>query len=1173
MRLTAIKLAGFKSFVDPTLLRLNSNLTGIVGPNGCGKSNVIDAVRWVTGESSAKQLRGEALEDVIFNGSKARKPVGRASIELLFDNAAGKLGGQYASFNEISIRRELARDGGSQYYINNARSRRRDVVDLFLGTGLGGKSNYAVIEQGAVNRLVEAKPEDMRNVLEEAAGISKYKERRRETENRIRHTRENLDRLNDLVSEVTQRLAQLQRQAANAEKYKQYKSEERTLRAQLLALRWRALDVEAQRQEAILGERRRELEVAQAGAREAQARRENQRQEQQTMAHNCQRLQADFYSAESDVARVEQSLAHARELQQVREKELEDLRRNQAELTERIAAETSAKEATQQQITSQSQSLESVDKEEAAAREQLELAQRELQVGEQDWDALNNTDGNPLQRAETERTRVEHLEQGIAALGQRLDRQLAERQRLDGESPSQSLTDAQALVNRLASEMTGLRDDYSAAETEVARLRESRSEIDGVLNKTRQTLASAQGRLTSLEALQQAALREDDTDLQHWLETRQWDDVTRVAHKVRVSQGWETAAEAALGGFIRALAVPEFESRIAALSQWPEHAMTLLAGDAKGDIGRGDAGPPNARSLAGVLDGPLPLRRLAQRIYLVEDDTAARKGQPSLSEGQMLVTRAGVCYGPGWVRTPRISNPEEGLLKREQNIAELKKQIAALQASEQDKQTQMEDLRRRLQGAEEQRSTQAARMDELRRRHGESLAERQGLQVRVEQIQRRRKELDEEIDDLRKQQSESETNLKTTRERLDAVAGAARDHVQCRQSAQERLQKLREQLNTARSQRELSAERRQALQLDLGGHRSALQATEERLKELAERDTRINERLQTLSHEITEFKAPDAENQKTRTDTQARRDEVRRALEQARAQLAEIEGRAEEQARNAQAAEQSVEGAREHLQQAQVAFETAAVRRQTLEEQLAEVGHTPQALCEQLDESAQAPEWEHKIESVERRISRLGAINLAAIEEFEHEKEREVYLQGQHTDLTEALNTLEQAIAKIDRETRTRFRETFEKVNLRFAEMFPVLFGGGEARLELTEDDLLETGVRVMARPPGKRNASIQMLSGGEKALTAVALLFALFELNPAPFCMLDEIDAPLDDANVARFCDLVRKMSEHVQFIVITHNKLTMELVQQLHGVTMAEPGVSRLVSVDIDQALAMAS
>lgn len=1173
MRLTAIKLAGFKSFVDPTLLRLNSNLTGIVGPNGCGKSNVIDAVRWVTGESSAKQLRGEALEDVIFNGSKARKPVGRASVELLFDNSVGKLGGQYASFSEISIRRELSRDGASQYYINNARSRRRDIIDVFLGTGLGGRNNYAVIEQGAVNRLVEAKPEDMRNVLEEAAGISKYKERRRETENRIRHTRENLDRLNDLVSEVTQRLAQLQRQAKNAEKYKQYKAEERNLRAQLLALRWRALHLEAERQQAVLDERRRALESAQKNAREARERGERQRQEQQAGAHACQRLQADFYAAEAEVARVEQALAHARELQQVRATELQDLQRRHAELDERRATERHASEAAHKQIESQSQAAEDLDKLEIEACASLEAAERELRTGEQAWDELNSDEGNPLQRAETERARVEHLQQSVTTVGARLDRLLGERERLDTEMPQQPLSDAQSLVTRLADEMEGLREATSACESEVVRLRESRAQVDQGLHESRQGLANTQGRLTSLEALQQAALREDDSELQQWLKMQNWDGVERVAHKVRVGKGWETAAEAALGGFLRALAVPQLSARVAQMQVWPQQAMTLLSGDDQGDTGRGDAGPPNARSLASVLDGPLALRRLAQRIYLVDDDAAARVGQPALSEGQMLVTRAGVCYGPGWVRTPRVNEGDEGVLRRGQHIGELRKQLTTLRATVADSETQMQDLRARLQQAEEQRGAQVARLDDLRQRHGESLAQRQGLQVRLEQIQRRRKDLDEEVRELHKQRGEFEEAEKQARTRLDSVASAARDYVQRRQSAQERLQLLRNRLSAAREAREQAAGSRQTLQVELAARRSALQASEERLREFAQRQERINERSQALRSQIAEFQAPDAQAQQSMASTVSRRDEARDLLAQARAQLAQVEGHAQEIAQLLQQTEAHLDAVREALQQTQVSFETTSVRQQAVAEQLAELGHSPQTLCADLSADAQVDEWEQRIESIERRIARLGAINLAAIDEFEQEQEREVYLQGQHADLTAALNTLEQAIAKIDRETRARFRVTYEQVNQRFGAMFPVLFGGGEARLEFTEDDLLETGVRVMARPPGKRNASIQMLSGGEKALTAVALLFALFELNPAPFCMLDEIDAPLDDANVTRFCELVRKMSERVQFIVITHNKNTMEMAQQLHGVTMAEPGVSRLVSVDIDQALAMAN
>jgi chromosome segregation protein len=1170
MRLSAIKLAGFKSFVDPTTLRLTGNLTGIVGPNGCGKSNVIDAVRWVTGESSAKQLRGEALEDVIFNGSKARKPVGRAAIELLFDNADGKLGGQYAKFAEIAVRRELSRDGQSQYYINGSRCRRRDVVDLFLGTGLGGRSNYAVIEQGAVNRLIEAKPEDMRQVLEEAAGISKYKERRRETENRIRHTRENLDRVNDLVGEVSQRLAQLKRQAANAEKYKQYKAEERRLRAELLALRWRGLQQEAERRQSDLDARKADLEVARGKVREIEALAEQQRGEQQTAGAECQRLQADFYAAEAEVARVDQALMHAREIRRVRETECADLERQIAELDEHDAGEARGLKALREAIDARTRELETAKAEVETARTALERADADARAVESEWEALNDDD-NPVQRAQAERARLEHLEAELADMGERLDKRLGERQRLDADAPQQALAEAETALTRLGQELEGLQADHEAMAAEAQRRRDDRARQDAELHDIRQTLANARGRLSSLEALQQAALREDDDALQAWLADQGWRDAAGVAHAVDVAEGWETAAEAALGGFLRALAVPDLDARIAHLSQWPEQSLTLLADDAADDGAAPPAGPGGATSLTELLKAPPALRRLARRIFLVEDVAAAHAAVPALAEGQMLVTRDGVCFGAGWVRTPRTEDAEQGVLRREQGIAELRREVRRLEAAERDAAEALADTRRRLEDTESARGEHGARLDDLRRRHGERLAERQGLNVRMEQAQRRGRELDAEIEDLRVRREARETAIAETRERLDTVADAARDFVRRRQVLQERVQRLREERDAGRAACEHAGEHCQSLQLDLAGRRSELQAAEHRRRELAERRRRLVERREALATELSAGEDAEAGDH-GKAGAESRRDEARRALDAARERLTVAERAAEDVARRARAAEAAVDEAREAVQQSRVAYETAAVRRQGLEEQLAETGHAPGALAAELPEDAAPADWEGRIDAVERRIQRLGAINLAAIEEFESEQERETYLQEQHADLSQALTTLEQAIAKIDRETRSRFRGTYEKVNERFGALFPVLFGGGEARLELTEDDLLATGVRVMARPPGKRNASIQMLSGGEKALTAVALLFALFELNPAPFCMLDEIDAPLDDANIARFCQLVRRMAEQVQFIVITHNKLTMELVHQLHGVTMQEAGVSRLVSVDVEQALEMA-
>lgn len=1172
MRLTDIKLAGFKSFVDPTTLRLTSNLTGVVGPNGCGKSNIIDAVRWVTGESSAKQLRGEALEDVIFNGSKARKPVGRASIELKFDNSDGKLGGEYAGFSEIAVRRELSRDGGSRYYLNGSRCRRRDVVDLFLGTGLGGRSNYAVIEQGSVHRLIEARPEEMRQVLEEAAGISKYKERRRETENRIRRTRENLERLNDLISEVTQRLGQLQRQARNAEKYKQYRADVRKLRAELLALRWRALNAETERHQAQLVEQRDQLEQARGMAREATQRREALAREQQDAAHECQRRQGEFYAAEAEVSRVEQALAHARELAAVRTGERDDAMRRRADVDTHLDRERQTIEELTRTLANKQQALEAGEVEEAAARAELETAEGNAQDGEAEWDGLSGDEANPLQRAEAQRARVEHLEQTTASLAQRVERQLGERERIEDQAPQTALEEADQALRELTREMEAARDDHQAAEARLEQARATRSDVDGRLYQSRQQLADSRGRLSSLDALQQASLREDDSRIREWLGQHGLDQAAGVAHAVRVTDGWETAAEAALGGFLRAFCVPDLGHSRQTIGDWPEQCLTLLDADTGELTGKVAGGPAHTRSLATVLQGPVALRRLARQVFLVEDESAAQAALPALADGQMLVTRDGLCFGPGWLSTPTQSNAEHGVLEREQVIARLRGEVERLTAAEADLAAELEGVRARITGDEAQRSEQSQHLDGLRRRHGERLAERQGLSVRIEQNQRRRRELASEIEELRTQHGQRERELSEAREHLEQSTEAARDFVRRRQTLQDRLRSLRETRDATRRRREILAEQQQSLRVDLAGRRSALAAAEQRLADLQEQRTRLNQRVSETEAALEQALAPDHQSAPAKAEAEQRLDSARKALEAARTALADAEARVEHQARRVQEGESAVDNVRDAVQQAQVAYETAAVRRQTLEEQLAETGHAPESVCEQLPENAEIPAWEQQVEALDRRIQRLGAINLAAIEEFQEEKQREEHLQAEHDDLTGALETLEKAIDKIDRETRSRFRVTYEQVNQRLGSLFPTLFGGGEARLELTEDDLLATGVRVMARPPGKRNASIQMLSGGEKALTAVALLLALFELNPAPFCMLDEIDAPLDDSNVARFCELVRKMSEHVQFIVITHNKVTMEMAHQLHGVTMQEPGVSRLVSVDVDEALEMA-
>ena len=495
MRLTAIKLAGFKSFVDPTVFRLPGSLIGVVGPNGCGKSNVIDAVRWVTGESSAKQLRGGALEDVIFNGSRTRKPVGRASVEMLFDNTDSKLEGQYAKFSEIAIRRELSRDGESRYFINNSRCRRRDIIDLFLGTGLGGRSNYAIIEQGMIARLIEAKPEEVRLLLEETAGISKYKERRRETENRIRSTRENLDRLNDLRSELTQRLAQLKRQSENAEKFQKYKKEERQVKAELLYLKWASLQDETNNRRERVEKDRADMAERRELLQSLETQRDKQRAGQSEANQATQKAQAEFYAAEAEVSRIEQNLAHAKEMREVKTRELQAMEQQLADLSQRIADEEQRQKQTAEQVVKLDRTHATVEADEANLREQLTDTENDTQQALERWDHFNADAQTPMKSAEAERARVEQMERLIQSSQQRLQRLRDEQTNLAATGHSRELNDAEEELKSLEGQLNASRDTLAKAEQHVNELRERNAGLESKLHEARHKLEDASGRL------------------------------------------------------------------------------------------------------------------------------------------------------------------------------------------------------------------------------------------------------------------------------------------------------------------------------------------------------------------------------------------------------------------------------------------------------------------------------------------------------------------------------------------------------------------------------------------------------------------------------------------------------------------------------------------------------
>jgi chromosome segregation protein len=1150
MRLSGIKLAGFKSFVDATHLPLPGNLTSVVGPNGCGKSNIIDAVRWVLGETSMKNLRGADAEDVIFNGSKTRKPVGRASVELLFDNSDGQIAGAYAAYSEVSVRRELTRDGSSQYFLNGRKCLKRDVTDLFLGTGLGGKNQYAIIEQGMVSRMIEAKPEELRQWLEEAAGISKYKDRRRETESRIRQTRENLSRLNDLRSELQARLEVLGKQAANAEKYKALKADERRLRAEILLLRLRQVDQEQAAAAAEIAAREQRLTEARRAfeaAQQARAAAEAAVRETQTRIHA---VQTQVYEREAAQAQALQALNHTRELQSLQAREQASAERGLAEVAQRLIRERQRREDAVGQLAELDAAAERAAAEEAQAQSALIEAEEVANDAQKAWDVFSHDAEAPLSQTEAERVRVQSLERARFQAEERLKRIEQERAQLNLDAVAQTVSQAAAELGSLQQELESQQTRLVELDQRLSQVREARRADETALHDARQQQQSAKGRLASLETLQHAALRRDDPELAQWLQAQGLDAAPRLAQQLDVEPGWEAAVEHVLDGLLQAPVIGTL-----AAQDWPSRGPKAGTSVLAGETGRGLAG------LASKLRAPAAVLALAESVEVVDNAEALFTRRAGLAPGHSCITPQGLWGGRDWLRYPRGGEDNSGVIVRGRLIQELRAELDGRVRGQVSQMQAMETERRGL----------AQQFEQVRSRHAQKLAVKQSQQVRLEQMQARAARLQSEQEEAAAQALSATEELQHSRARLMDLEAVAADLRQRRGAMQQQLAQRRDQLQRARALLGQRQAARNQVEVQQAGRQSALAALDQAMVELERQQQAFEAQLAIQSARAAEWAAPIAAHEAALIEAQ-------QAVAAARAQLADVRREAEaiEQAlQTAQTglltAETVREAAIEAVQQARLLAENSRARAAELATQFAETGYERELLAAGLPDEAEPAGWDEQLAAVLRRVERLGAINLAAIQELEEAQQRAQYLDAQHADLHGALETLESAMQKIDAETKTLFKDTFDRVNRVFVERFPQLFGGGEAYLELTGDDLLDTGVRVMARPPGKRNSTIQLLSGGEKAMTAVALLLGLFQLNPAPFCLMDEVDAPLDDANVGRFCDVVREMSAAVQFIIITHNKITMELAAQLHGVTMQEPGVSRLVSVDVEQAVAM--
>lgn len=1165
MRLSKIKLVGFKSFVDPTVIHFPSSLLGIVGPNGCGKSNIIDAVRWVMGEASAKHLRGDSMADVIFNGSTGRKPVGKASVELVFDNSNGGAGGQYANYNEISIKREVSRDGTSSYFLNGTRCRRRDITDIFLGTGLGPRS-YAIIEQGMISRVIEAKPEELRVFFEEAAGISKYKERRRETENRIRHTRENLERLTDLQDEIGKQLETLQRQARTAERYKELAAEARRLKAELLALRYRELDRGLSDKDRQIGERENAVQAAIAELRHVEAEIEKCRARHAEAQEGFNEVQARFYGVGADIARLEQAIQHGRELRHRQEKELEQVEHQFAELDGHIRRDRDQLEELERVLAELEPGLDRARQAEAASAAKLAEAEQAMQAWQGRWDEFTRSASESSQSVEVERTRIDHLDRQLQQALNRLEKLRAERESLSAQNLEREIEELETQAREAAEERDRLQGELEAVQGEIARRRERDKALTADLHHRRSELENGRGRLASLEALQQSALGKSAGAVNEWLAARGLDSLPRLAEKLEVEPGWERAVETVLGFHLEAVCVQELDEAAADVESLQSGALALFDG-------RDGAAASAGAGLAARVRSELPVASLLAGVRTADSLEAALAARGRLGPGESLITPEGVWLGAGWLRVNRAEDEHAGVLAREQEIRELKARLQALEAEVAALGEEQEAVRRELKELEDRREELQAGTNRAHRRQADSNAQLNARRSRLEQHRQRVETLEREIRELEEQVGQCETDSRAARARLEQAMGNLGEHETRRDSLNAERETLRRALDAARDQARQDRKAAHELAVKVEGRRTQRDSLRENLQRMdAQRDQSAARRDELRSH-LAQGDAPLAEQRAELQDKLALREGVERELTDARRRLEALDAELRELEQQRTERERRVEAARAELEKLRLGSQEMRVRRQTLREQLEEMEYDPAALLAELSEEAAVNEWQERLQQVEQRIQRLGNINMAAIDQYQEQLERKEYLDKQHADLLEALETLENAIRKIDRETRTRFKETFDKVNTGLQANFPRLFGGGHAYLELTSDDLLDAGVTVMARPPGKRNSTIHLLSGGEKALTAVALVFSIFELNPAPFCMLDEVDAPLDDANVGRFCDLVKEMSERVQFIFITHNKVTMELSEQLIGVTMNEPGVSRLVTVDVDEAVQMAA
>ncbi|HSD54178.1 MAG TPA: chromosome segregation protein SMC [Burkholderiales bacterium] len=1165
MRLTHIKLAGFKSFVDPTAIEVPSRLVGVVGPNGCGKSNIIDAVRWVLGETRASALRGDSMQDVIFNGSALRKAVARASVELAFDNSLGKAAGQWSQYAEIAVKRVLQRDGESSYFINNTQVRRRDVQDIFLGTGVGPRA-YAIIEQGMISRVIEAKPEELRVFLEEAAGVSKYKERRRETEHRLEDTRENLARVDDIRAELETQIEKLTRQAEVARHHMSLQAEATHKQSLLWWLRKRDAENEAVRARRDVERATNELEAETARLRDIERRVEEARVEHYAAGDAVNAAQGELYEINAEVSRLETELRFVAETRQRLEAQLAHLTL-QIELWERQRSElTEAVAMWQQRRREAAERISAAEAQHAAAEALLPDRDDAHRAAQAALDEARDGAARAEQALQVEQAHLAHADRVLEQLRGREERLGSEREQLVAPEPAQ-LADLARDIAAAAAEADAAAGRIRELQQDLPVLEAARAAALARLQEIEREANTREGRLATLKRIQEQV--EEGGEINAWLGKHGLQGLPRLWQKMTVDPGWETAVESVLRERLHALQLADPERLARLLADPPPAKVSVFT-------------PSTASAALALRTEHCPLASLvrfsdAAARPLVEEWLAgcyAYDGVPSLTTrlalpaGAVLVNRDGHQFTRYGVSFHGPDSGDAGILTRQREIEALVIELG--------------DLGRAVAEARDVH-TAAERALALRREQiavlQEKEADRQGVrhELQLEELR-----INENIARVRERAGQIDAELA-------AIENERHTETTVRLAAEGRIGRHQADIQATRTRLEAVRSGFEAAGGALNAQREAVQAAGREVQEamFAEREcmvkiSEIERSINVLSEQLTQGTTDRSTTQGElaglrdgglRGQLQAgltKRVEREQKLATARARLDEIGATLRGADEERLGTEQNLPPLRDRIGDLRLKEQAARLGVEQFAQQLAAVGADESALAQAFEANKVRPgALQAEIQRLHQAMTELGAINMAALEELGIATERKGFLDSQSTDLREALETLESAIRRIDRETREMLQQTFDEANRHFGQLFPTLFGGGEAKLVMTGEEILDAGIEVRAQPPGKRNSTIHLLSGGEKALTAIALIFALFQLNPAPFCLLDEVDAPLDDTNTERFCNLVKQMSQQTQFLFISHNKITMEIAAQLVGVTMPEQGVSRVVAVDIEEAL----